>query len=97
MNEMTLNAYAKINLTLDILSRKEDGYHTISSVMQSISLCDKVSVKTSDKLLISCDRADIPCDERNIAHKVATAFFEYTKNSVCLIIPYGPPSFDISL
>lgn len=79
MNEMTLNAYAKINLTLDILSRKEDGYHTISSVMQSISLCDKVSVKISDKLLISCDRADIPCDERNIAHKVATAFFEYTK------------------
>ena len=79
MNEITLNAYAKINLTLDILSRKEDGYHTISSVMQSISLRDKVSVKRADKLSISCNRTDIPCDERNIAHKVATAFFEYTK------------------
>lgn len=79
MNEITLNAYAKINLTLDILSRRDDGYHAISSVMQSVSLCDKVTVKKADKLLIFCDREDVPCDERNIAHKVARAFFEYTK------------------
>lgn len=79
MNEIRLNAYAKVNLTLDILSRRDDGYHSLSSVMQSISLCDEVYVKKADELLIFCDRKDVPCDQRNIAYKLAVKFFEYTK------------------
>ncbi len=79
MNEIRLNAYAKVNLTLDILSREDNGYHSLSSVMQSVSLCDEVYVKKADKILIFCDREDVPCDERNIACKVAVKFFEYTK------------------
>ncbi len=79
MNEIKLNAYAKINLTLDIIGTRNDGYHLLSSVMQSLSLCDEVFVKKSDKITIFCDRDDVPCDERNIAFKAAVKFFEYTK------------------
>lgn len=79
MNKITLNAYAKINLTLDIVGKRPDGYHLIRSVMQSISLCDLVSVEKSNTMLISCNRDDVPCDERNIVYKIAKAFFEHTK------------------
>ena len=72
-------AAAKINLMLDILSRLNNGYHSLFMVMQSVSLFDRVEVvKTSGggiKLLSNEKR--IPCDETNIAHKAATAFFDY--------------------
>ena len=72
-------AAAKINLMLDILSRLDNGYHSLFMVMQSVSLFDRVEVvKTSGggiKLLSNEKR--IPCDETNIAHKAATAFFDY--------------------
>ena len=44
MNSVTLNAYAKINLYLDITGRRTDGYHTLETVMHSISLCDTVEI-----------------------------------------------------
>ncbi len=72
-------AFAKINLFLDIESRRIDGYHDILSYMQSITLHDTVSVEyisSSDnkKIVVTCDNADIPCDKRNIAYKAADAF-----------------------
>ena len=79
MNKITLNAYAKINLTLDIVGKRADGYHLIRSVMQSISLCDVITVEKANAMLISCDRDDVPCDERNIVYKIAKAFFEHTE------------------
>lgn len=78
MNKITLNAYAKINLTLDIVGKRQDGYHLIRSVMQSISLCDTLTVEKSEEMSLYCDRDDVPCDERNIVYKIAKAFFEYT-------------------
>lgn len=72
------NAYAKINLFLDIDSKREDGYHNIISVMQSISLCDTVTVEYNnckDKIIdVTCDREGIPSGEKNIAYKAANAF-----------------------
>ena len=47
-NEITMRANAKINLFLDITGRREDGYHTITGVMQAISLCDTVTVEVTD-------------------------------------------------
>ena len=44
----TLSAYAKINLFLDITSRRPDGYHEINVVMQSISLCDTVTIEITE-------------------------------------------------
>lgn len=71
-------AYAKINLTLDVLRRREDGYHDIRTVMQTISLCDdvEINVDTGKPWLLTCDAAGIPCDERNLAWKAARAFFD---------------------
>lgn len=83
--KVTVKAYSKINLMLDILSRLENGYHDLFMIMQSVDLHDTVSVEKNDtgNIEISCDVADIPCDERNIAYKAAAAFFEATGTENC--------------
>ena len=74
---ITLPAYAKLNLTLDILGRRGDGYHEMKMVMQTVSLCDAVTV-TLRGSGISCRVAGaaLPCDKRNLAVKAARAFRE---------------------
>lgn len=78
--KITLKAYAKINLMLDILSRLENGYHDLFMIMQSVSLYDTVTVEetNADGITITCDVPSIPTDEKNIAYKAARAFFDYT-------------------
>ncbi len=75
-------AYAKLNLTLDVLSRREDGYHDLEMIMQSISLCDSVSVRIGcgEGISVVSNVRHIPNDERNIAYKAATAFIKATGN-----------------
>ncbi len=70
---MKLKAYAKINLSLDITGKRDDGYHDISSVMQSVTLFDEVEVLKNENgtILISSDSAEIPNNEENIAYKAA--------------------------
>ena len=75
---MKLKANAKINLTLDVLGKREDGYHLIDSVFQSVSLCDEVTVEKSDDITVQCSD-DALCDKSNIAYKAAIKFFELTK------------------
>lgn len=81
----TVRAYAKINLMLDILSRLDNGYHDLFMIMQSVGLYDEVTVEKteSESITISCNKDDIPCDEKNIAHKAATFFFEETDIKNC--------------
>lgn len=75
-----VKAPAKINLCLDILSKLDNGYHSVWMVMQSVGLFDIVSVEKtqSGKIEIACDRPDVPTDKRNIVWKVAEKFFEKT-------------------
>lgn len=57
MTELKSMAMAKINLTLDIAGRRDDGYHNIESIMQSVTLCDIVSLSLSDgggKITVNC-------------------------------------------
>ena len=78
MRSVTLRAYAKINLSLDVTGKREDGYHLLRSVFQGISLYDDVQVikdTGTPGITITCNLSYIPTDERNIVHKVATAFF----------------------
>lgn len=74
-------AYAKINLTLDVLGKREDGYHDIKSVMQTISIRDdvEIDVGTGKPWKLTCTREDIPTDETNLAWKAAKVFYENTK------------------
>lgn len=71
-------AYAKINIFLDVTGIRDDGYHNVETVMQSISLCDIVDVELLDdgSIIIECDKAGVPLDEKNIAYKAAKLFFE---------------------
>ena len=73
MQEITLKAYAKINLALFVGGKRPDGYHELSSVMQSVSLYDLVTVKKNDsgKITINSNSFEIPLDETNIAVKAA--------------------------
>ena len=82
---MKIKAYAKVNLMLDILGTLPNGYHNLWMIMQSVSLCDTVSVTTSDskEITITCSKEGIPTDQKNIAHKAARAFFDYTKTENC--------------
>ncbi|MDO5560640.1 MAG: 4-(cytidine 5'-diphospho)-2-C-methyl-D-erythritol kinase [Oscillospiraceae bacterium] len=79
-DKLTVKTYAKVNLTLDVTGRRDDGYHEIDSIFEEISLHDtlEVSVDTTGKIKISCTDASIPCDERNIVYKACRLFFDHT-------------------
>ncbi len=75
---MKVKVAAKINLMLDILKKLDNGYHSLFMIMQSVDLYDTVTVEKNDenKILIKCDTEGVPCNEKNIVYKCATAFFE---------------------
>lgn len=78
--KVTVKAYAKINLMLDILSTLPNGYHDLFMIMQSVGIYDRVTVGKTDskKIEITCTKEGVPTDERNIVHKVARQFFADT-------------------
>ena len=80
MQVIEINAYAKVNLSLDIVGRREDGYHTVDMVMQSVSLCDRVRVTLNDsgQIRLTCSKPHIPEDGRNTAFKAAQLFLDVT-------------------
>ena len=80
-NDISVKAYAKINLNLDITGRRGDGYHLLETIMQTVSLCDDVSIslRNNGEIVLYADNdfsGDIPLDERNIAYKAAKRFYE---------------------
>ncbi len=81
MTTLYEGAFAKINLTLDVLGKRPDGYHDLKSVMQTISIRDdvEIDVDTGKPWALHCDNACVPTDERNLAWKAAKVFYENTK------------------
>ena len=77
---METRANGKINLYLDVLSDGASGFHEIQSIMQSVSLCDRVTVSAvrgqDTCIRLSCNLPYIPCDARNIAYKAAELFLQ---------------------
>ena len=71
-------AYAKLNLTLDVLGKRDDGYHDLKSVMQTISIRDDVEIDigTGKPWSLKCDADGIPTDETNLAWKAAKVYFD---------------------
>lgn len=73
---ITLLAYAKINLFLDITGKRGDGCHLLETVMQSIDLADVVSVeRVNSGITVTCSDPTVPENEGNICHKAAERFF----------------------
>ena len=72
MASIELEAYAKINLSLDVLRKREDGYHELRMIMQSIELHDTVHIETAAAgIRVGCDSRWVPSDAENIAGKAA--------------------------
>lgn len=78
MERLTLAAYAKINLSLDVVGKRPDGYHLLEMVMQSVSLHDTVQLQknTTGDIRLTCTDPAIPGDEKNIAHRCAALFLQ---------------------
>ena len=72
MQSLKIKANAKINLSLSVLGKRDDGYHELDTVMQSVSLNDAVYIEKSDKITVKCGEFG---GEDNIAFKTARAFF----------------------
>ena len=82
--EVKVLAPAKINLTLDVLRKRSDGYHDISTIMQAVDLYDTITLSDNDsgKVTLSCNYEGVPCDDSNICAKAAYRFFDYCKMDV---------------
>ena len=75
---MKIKAYAKINISLDIVGKREsDGYHLLRMIMQNIDLYDEISVvKQAEGITLTCNKSYVPTDSRNLAYKAAMLFKE---------------------
>lgn len=74
---MKIKAYAKINIALDIVGKREDGYHLLRMIMQSIDLYDTIIIdKVDSGIKLKCNKHYVPTDERNLAYKAAKLFIE---------------------
>jgi len=81
MDEISLKALAKINLGLDVLGQREDGYHEVRMVMQSIHLYDRVEIKKtkSPQIHVQTNLFYLPVDENNLVYKAAALMKEEFK------------------
>jgi 4-diphosphocytidyl-2-C-methyl-D-erythritol kinase len=66
-----LRASAKVNLALEVLGKRGDGYHEIATVLQAVDLFDRLTVETADTLLLHADDPELPTDEGNLVMRAA--------------------------
>lgn len=68
--KLQLDSHAKINLSLDVVRKRDDGYHEIKSIMQQIDLRDFLSIsENKNGVIITCDNDQVPVDESNLVYK----------------------------
>ena len=70
-------AFAKVNLTLEIIGKRRDGFHNLASVMQTVDLFDSITISASDEIVVTCDDSEIT-PEINLATKAASVLKEKT-------------------
>lgn len=73
MNQIRLKALAKINLGLDVIRRREDGYHEVKMIMQTINLYDQIEIKKTREagIKVKTNLFYLPCNENNLVYKAA--------------------------
>jgi 4-diphosphocytidyl-2-C-methyl-D-erythritol kinase len=78
LKTFTLPSFAKINLTLRVLGRRADGFHELSTVLQTVSLHDRISftARADAQLQLTCDSPDVPVDDSNLILRAAAALRE---------------------
>ena len=77
-NQLTLFAHGKINLGLDVLGRRNDGYHMVRMIMQTVSLADEVTLTKTDApgITMTCDTASLPTNQDNLCMRAAYLLFD---------------------
>jgi len=75
----TLPSFAKINWNLKIIGKREDGYHELFTIFQTVSLFDEISFEESDELILTCDQPNIPTDKSNLIFKAAESLKDLVK------------------
>lgn len=79
MKKVVTKSFAKINLSLDVLGRRENGYHDVCMVMQTVSVFDLITVeRIKSGIELSTNLPYLPLDQNNLAYKAAQEFFNYT-------------------
>lgn len=83
-----VRAYGKLNLFLDITGRREDGYHLLRSVMQSVSVYDELTFELAEGsgIKLECDDPNFPLNEKNLVWKAITAFVKYTGKELSKLV-----------
>ena len=76
---LTLTAAGKVNLALEVLGKRADGYHELATVMQTIDLADRLTIEDADELAITTTSPDVPADGGNLALRAAAALREASK------------------
>ena len=83
--KLTLSAYAKVNLFLEITGKRPDQYHNICSVMTQVEFCDPIQMENADsaegsceQIRLHCSESSLPCDQTNLAWRAADAFLRQT-------------------
>ncbi len=72
----------KVNLILNILGKRADGFHELETVMQPVNICDAMTFERSgESLQLTCSNPELPCDSKNLVHRAATAFLAAAKIS----------------
>ncbi|MGN0425674.1 MAG: 4-(cytidine 5'-diphospho)-2-C-methyl-D-erythritol kinase [Acetatifactor sp.] len=72
METLKMNAYAKINLGLDVIGRLSNGYHEVKMIMQSVGICDELTFeKQPAGITVTTDSGELPTDENNLIYKAA--------------------------
>jgi len=72
MKEIEIDSYSKINLTLNILAKRQDGYHDIETIMQSINLADRIFIKEEKEgINIKCNHPLVPVDSQSLTYRTA--------------------------
>lgn len=80
MEDILVKCPAKINLSLDVIGKREDGYHLLRMIMQAISLFDEVKIeKRKEGIKVNCNNQSIPQNSSNTAYKAAELMFEKYK------------------
>ena len=77
MERISRKAYAKINIGLDVLRRREDGYHELKMIMQTIDICDDLFFEKTEEpgIVIQTDREELPVDSGNLIYRAADLLF----------------------
>ena len=80
MKQLTKKAYAKLNLVLDVCRKRDDGYHELRTVMQTVSLYDELTFRKREdreiRLEVHAAEQDVPCDQNNLVYRAVSAVME---------------------